>query len=177
MAERRSIDMVDFQLNLLLNGENPEALRQVGDSFHNFQMQDATFNLYPIQEAIETEVQQQEDSRNKEPNHGYRCTVNEEDFVSALLKDSSTEDEDQKQNDPQHKEEDRKGKRVRMEEDSSDSDLEDGRMIRQRLQILAVNEMEAFMERQGQGPLLIKEESNTELGLRQVVPQQPPKEP
>ncbi|OMO58720.1 hypothetical protein COLO4_34406 [Corchorus olitorius] len=102
MAERRSRDMVEFQLNLLLNGENPEALRQVGDSFHNFQMQDATFNLYPIQEAIETEVQQQE-SRNKEPNHGYRCTVNEEDFVSVLLKDSPTEDEDQKQNDPQHK--------------------------------------------------------------------------
>ncbi|OMO99134.1 dystrophin [Corchorus olitorius] len=44
-----------------------------------------------------------------------------------------------------------KGKRVREEVDNSDSDSEDGRRIRQRLQNLTVEELEAIMEaRHGQ---------------------------
>ncbi|OMO86752.1 Endonuclease/exonuclease/phosphatase [Corchorus olitorius] len=61
-----------------------------------------------------------------------------------------------------------------MEEGHSDTNSEDGRRICQRLQSLDVNEMVAVMERQSQVALVIRNNDNNELGLRQVVPQQPP---
>ncbi|OMO61688.1 hypothetical protein COLO4_33370 [Corchorus olitorius] len=119
MAKRRSRETAEFQMNLLLNGENGDSLRLVGDGMYNFQIQDATNSL-----------------------------------------DNKIEKE-----------------RIRMDESHSDTDSEDGRRIRQRLQSLDVNEMVAVMERQSQGAVIIRNGESNELGLRQVVPQQPPKTP
>ncbi|OMO88435.1 sulfatase [Corchorus olitorius] len=75
---------------------------------------------------------------------------------------------------------DRKGKRPRKEEEaSSDSDSEDGRRIRQRLQNLVVKEDgEGSSRRKKEGEAPVGEEDNdsneNQLGLRQAVPQQPP---
>ncbi|OMO88298.1 hypothetical protein COLO4_20321 [Corchorus olitorius] len=178
MAERRSRETAEFQMNILLNGENADSLRLVGDGMYNFQMQDATNSLHLIQEGVEEQAQHQESTQQQEENMevaltpGYRCTVNEDDFVSAFLKDSPN-DEEQERNNNGHGKQDRKGKRIRMEEGHSDTDSEDGRRIRQRLQSLDVNEMVAVMERQSQGALVIKDNDNSELGLRKLPPGNP----
>ncbi|OMP10800.1 Endonuclease/exonuclease/phosphatase [Corchorus olitorius] len=168
MAERRSRESAEFQMSILLNGENADCLRLVGDGTYNFQMQDATNSLHPIQEGVEDQTQHKENTHQQEENKeatltpGYRCAVNEEDFVSAFLKDSPTEEEQGRNIDGQGQE-DKKGKRVRMEEGHNDTDSEDGRRIRQRLQSLDVNEMVAVMERQSQGALIIKNNDDNEL--------------
>ncbi|OMO88480.1 hypothetical protein COLO4_20243 [Corchorus olitorius] len=161
MAERRYKETAEFQMNLLLNGESGDSLRLVGDGMYNFQVQDATNNLYPIQEGNEEQSQPQE------------ITHQQEDDREA----DSPNDEEPGNNDKGQEQQDRKGKRIRMDESHSDTDSEDGRRIRQRLQNLDVNEMVALMERQCQGAVRIRNGENNELGLRQVVPQQPPKSP
>ncbi|OMP07883.1 hypothetical protein COLO4_06969 [Corchorus olitorius] len=138
MAERKSRETAEFQMNLLLNGENGDSLRLVGDGMYNFQMQDATNSLYPIQEGNEEQSQPQETTHQQEEDReavltpGYKCTVSEEDFVSAFLKDSPN-DEEPGNNNKDQEQQDRKAKRIGMDESHSDTDSEDGRRIRQRL--------------------------------------------
>ncbi|OMO67718.1 xylogalacturonan beta-1,3-xylosyltransferase-like protein [Corchorus olitorius] len=116
MAERRSRESAEFQMNIMLNGENSENLRLVGNGLYNFQIQDASISLFPIQEGVEETEQQTSAIRESTPNPGYKCSVNEENLVSVFLRDSPT-DEEPKPVDQKQEEEDRNGKRVRMDDD------------------------------------------------------------
>ncbi|OMO88584.1 Endonuclease/exonuclease/phosphatase [Corchorus olitorius] len=134
---------------------------------------DYSLTLHTIPEEGGNQEQVERIIREPTPTPGYKHIVNGEDMISAFLRDSPVQDDGQRQNDHKQDDEDRKGKRVREADDNSDSDFEDGRRIRQRLQNLTVEELEAIMEaRYGQSAIVIRSMENEELWLRKGFDQQ-----
>ncbi|OMO70809.1 hypothetical protein COLO4_28482 [Corchorus olitorius] len=163
-----------FHLELIVNGEQQENLRFIGNSYYNLQVQDYTNNLHSIPETGEDQPDAYKEAEVDIKSPAYRCVVNDEDMVSVFLKDSPTDEGAQRQNKELEESEKKKGKKIREEEATSDTDSEDGRRIRQKLQNLAMEE--ELEERQRQrSSIVIREVQEQELGLRQAVPQQPPK--
>ncbi|OMP08983.1 hypothetical protein COLO4_05928 [Corchorus olitorius] len=93
----RSEDM-GFHLELIVNGEQQENLRLIGNSYYNLQVQDYTNNLHSIPEVVEDQSDAYKEAEVEIKSPAYRCIVNEEDMVSVFLKDSPTDEGAQRHN-------------------------------------------------------------------------------
>ncbi|OMO71298.1 hypothetical protein COLO4_28311 [Corchorus olitorius] len=178
MGERRNREPrmmnredIEFQLSIRAERNQQENARNIGEVWTSFSLQNFRETALPaITEevpVVDTGPGEEQSDRGVSP--GFICTVNEEDLVAAFLKDtpSPTEEQAEDNTEKEEEQEDRKGKRVRdQDEIPSDTDLEGGRRIRQRLQDLEVD-----------GKPQMEVDGESELGLRQTVPQQSPNYP